>query len=92
MLGSRAAMAVGLVEARHLAVEGAFGGASLGRAFRRRLAEEDDRADELVGALARCSRQQLNLVPIVAWLDPRPWRHPRTPLLTPVSSSRGGAL
>ncbi len=65
MLGSRAAMAVGLVEARHLAVEGAFGGASLGRAFRRRLAEEDDRADQLVRALPRRPRQECDLAPVL---------------------------
>src|SRR5688572_31823131 len=42
-----------LVEAGNLAVDGARRGAGLGGAFGRGLAEEDDRADQLVGALAR---------------------------------------
>ena len=52
-----------------------------------RLAEEDDRADQLVGPLPRRPRQQRDLVPVVGRLDPRPWRHPPAPL--PVSSSKG---
>lgn len=54
-----------LVEARHLAVEGALGGAGLGRALGGRLAEEDDRANQLVAARPRRPRQEFNLAPIL---------------------------
>jgi hypothetical protein len=45
-----------LVEASHVAMEGAFRGAGLGGALSGRLAEEDDRADQLVGPLSRRAR------------------------------------
>ena len=81
-----------LLEARHLAIDGARGRAGLGGPLGRRLPEEDDRADQFVGPLPRRPRQGLDLVPVVGRLDPWPWQHPPHPLPLPVFSLAGGAL
>ena len=53
------------IERVGLAIEGALGDARGLRADRRGQAEEDDRANEFVGALRRRLREELELLPIV---------------------------
>jgi hypothetical protein len=54
-----------LIEAGDLPIEGTLGSTGLGGAFGRRLVEKDDRADQLVGALARRPRQEFDLAPVL---------------------------
>ena len=64
---------------------GCGGGAGLGGALGRRLPEEDDRADQLVGALPRRPRQEFDLAasrrsarPAVVAASPAPFVHARS--------------
>jgi hypothetical protein len=60
-----------LVKAGDLAVKRALRGTGLGSAFGGRLADEDDRADQFVGALPQHSRLEFDLAPVRGRRNPR---------------------
>jgi len=67
------------IEAGRLPVEGALRCAGEASAFGRRIAEEDDGADQFVGALLGGADEQVELLPVVGRIDALPVSHRRPP-------------
>jgi hypothetical protein len=57
------------LEASYLAVQGALRGTSLSGSFSWRETEEDNRTQQFVAELFRKLGQQLELLPVVGWLN-----------------------